>query len=161
MIDPAISLASPEGLAVAAPLIALGLIAAIMDLRFRRIPNWLCGLLAGLGLATAAWLGGLDALFMHGLHLVAALALGMGLFALRVFGGGDAKFYAAVAAWSPIGMWGKLALCISMSGLALLVVWFCYRRMTGKKIRPKNPSPHDSLPYGIAIAAGAIALVVS
>lgn len=160
MIVSAISATSPEGIVLAAPLITFGLVAAWLDLKFRRIPNWLCGLLAFIGFAVAVWVGGPQALVLHGLHFAAALLVGMVLFGLGVFGGGDAKFYAAVAAWFPITAWAMLAIHVSVSGLALLLVWFSFRRLTGQKIRPKNPTIYDSLPYGIAIASGAIAIMV-
>ena len=139
------------------PLVGLGLAACWLDWRYRRIPNWLCGSLAVLGLAIATMFGGGDALLTHALHFAAALLVGMLLFKFGVFGGGDAKFYAAMAAWFPLDMWARLAIHVTLAGLALLVVWFTYRRLAGKKIRPKNPTIYDSLPYGIAIAFGAFA----
>ncbi|GAA4762497.1 A24 family peptidase [Novosphingobium ginsenosidimutans] len=142
-------------LAQTAPLIVLGLTACWLDWRDRRIPNWLCGILAVLGLAVAAWLGGGEAIAKHAIHAFAALIVGMVLFRFGVFGGGDAKFYAAVAAWFPIALWAKLLIHVSLAGLGLVTVWFVARRLMGKKIRPKNPTKYDALPYGIAIALGA------
>jgi prepilin peptidase CpaA len=81
------------------PLFALLCCAAIIDLRSRRIPNWLT-----ISLATA----GLVQTFLpaHGitlgqalLGLLAGLVLKMGLFMLRGGGGGDVKLLAAVGAW--------------------------------------------------------------
>ena len=142
-------------LAQATPLIVLGLMASWLDLRHRRIPNWLCGTLALAGLAFAGLFGGGATLLQHAIHSFAALLVGMVLFRFGVFGGGDAKFYAAVAAWFPLALGGRLALYVGLAGLGLLVVWFVSRRLMGKKLRPTNPTIYDELPYGIAIALGA------
>lgn len=77
-------------------LAALALIAAVFDIRYRRIPNWLnfSGLLLGLAV-NARWLG------WHGLGH-SALGLGLGfilyfpLFLLRARGAGDVKLLSAV-----------------------------------------------------------------
>jgi prepilin peptidase CpaA len=146
-----------------APIAALtGLCAAAawLDLTQRRIPNWLCGLtlVAGLALATAT--GGFTGLGSHALHAALALLGGMALFALGGLGGGDAKFYAAAASWFGLGQATLLLVYVALSGLALLIVWFVYRRARRIPIRQKSKDPMDSLPYGIAIAAGTIAAVL-
>ena len=89
-------------LAALALLGALCLTACVLDLRFRRLPNWLCAVTAVTGIAHAvaipvvatAWYSSL-------LHGTVALIIGMVLFAFRWIGGGDAKFYAALACWLP------------------------------------------------------------
>jgi prepilin peptidase CpaA len=161
LIAPTFSAASLQTLTGALPLIGLGLAACWLDWRHRRIPNWLCGVLFVIGLVMAAVAGGSATLVQHLIHSLAALVAGMILFRFGVFGGGDAKFYAAVAAWFPLAMWARLAIYVALAGLALLVVWFVYRRLTGKKIRPQNPTIYDSLPYGFAIAFGAFAALLA
>ena len=83
-------------------LAAIAVTGSYLDLRTRRLPNWLClaGLVAGLafGLAVGGWPAAAIAL----LHALIALIVGAGLFALGGIGGGDAKFYAALAAWFPL-----------------------------------------------------------
>lgn len=148
---------SVQMLAQTLPIVGFGLAASWLDWRYRRIPNWLCGALAIWGLTTAGIFGGSDALVQHALHFAAALAVGMVLFRLGVFGGGDAKYYAAVSTWFPVTMWARLAVYVSLAGLCLLTVWFVTRRLMGKKLRPSNPTKYDELPYGIAIALGAFA----
>lgn len=148
---------SIPALVQAAPLIVLGLTACWLDWRHRRIPNWLCGILALAGLVVAAVTGGVTPLLLHAAHAFAALLVGMVLFRLGVFGGGDAKFYAAVAAWFPLALGARLAAYVGLAGLGVLIIWFISRRLTGKKIRPSNPTIHDELPYGFAITFGAFA----
>jgi prepilin peptidase CpaA len=81
-------------------LLVLVLIAAVYDLRYRRIPNWLTvsGVLAGLGL-NAFLDQGRPGMFVSSLMgLVIAFVLNFGLYALRAMGAGDVKLMAAVGA---------------------------------------------------------------
>jgi len=141
------------------PLIVLtGLccMAGWLDATQRRLPNWLCALTAGLGLMVAFLLEGPSAAGNHALHLAVALAVGLGLFGLRIIGGGDAKFYSGVASWFALAEAIKLLLYVSLSGLVLLLVWFVYRRAKHVPIRSKTNDLSDRLPYGLAIGAGAV-----
>ena len=140
-----------------AVLAVIGLYGAWLDIRFRRLPNWLClaALAAGLGFSLVAggWAAGGWAL----LHAVVALAIGAGMFALGGIGGGDAKFYAGMAAWFPLQAGLGLLVSVSLTGLILLVVWMAIR---GRLLRARPNLPKDSefrkLPYGVAIAGGAL-----
>ena len=81
-------------------LAALSTIGALIDVLKRKLPNYLslAIAIAGLGFAFAAagWVG----LGLHFAHVVVAFLLGYGLFAGGMFGAGDGKFYAGVAAFS-------------------------------------------------------------
>ena len=132
------------------------LFAAWLDVRHRRIPNGLCAATAVAGLLGGYFLGGTSGLLSNALHCLAALVGGMVLFKLGVFGGGDAKFYAAVAAWFALAKGILLLVAVTLSGVALLIVWFTYRRVAGLPIGRKAGSGFDGLPYGIAIGAGAL-----
>jgi prepilin peptidase CpaA len=80
----------------------------------------------------------------------------MALFAMRAIGGGDAKFYAALAAWFPLSMGLYYLFYVSLAGLALLVVWFLARKFMLRTLPDLKPdSPFRKLPYGVAIGAGA------
>ena len=141
---------------------ALVLLAAIcatavwFDVVRRRLPNWLSALTAVTGLTITAFQGDLGLFGGHVLHLVIAFIGGMLLFALGGFGGGDAKFYTGVAAWFALDEAILLLLSVTLSGLALLIVWFVYRRAKGIPVRRTMDSAFDGLPYGVAIATGAI-----
>ena len=142
-------------------LAALSVVAAWYDLRERRIPNWITALtaIAGLSFATVhspTW----SAAGSHALHMLAALAICMVLFRLGVFGGGDAKFYAAVGSWFALGDGILLMLNVVLAGLVLLVAWFIVRRWRGIPIRRPVATRGSSLPYGIAIGCGAIATML-
>lgn len=142
------------------PLAALVLAWAVgswSDAFHRRIPNWLCGVTALGGLAMGLLVGGLPGLGSQFLHMLVVLVAGMVLFRFGVFGGGDAKFYAAVAAWFVLAKAAFLLVCIALCGLALLIMWFAYRRLRRLPISRKGgETPFDSLPYGIAIGGGAV-----
>lgn len=139
--------------------IAAGLAACWTDLRTRRIPNGLCALTFVLGIAYAAWTSGWMEAGDHALHAVIALVIGAGLFAMRMIGGGDAKFYAAVAAWFGLHDAVWLFVLVSISGFVLLVVWIATRMMSGRPIR-KQGGGVNGLPYGVAIAAGSAILIL-
>ena len=114
-----------------AGLVALLALAALIDLRERRIPNWLTGGVAALYplyvLASPmpiAWLGALAvaaAIFMFGFVL----------FARQLIGGGDVKLIAAVSLWTGLEHLALFALVTSLAGgvLALGSLW--YRRWHG------------------------------
>lgn len=138
-------------------LFLLALMASWLDIAFRKLPNWLSLLTLVLGIAVTILDAGPSALVSHLIHALLALLVGMILFRFGVVGGGDAKFYAAVAAWFGLSGAAGLLLAVSLSGLLIFVAWFIWRRMTGKPVRaPSRASNSDKLPYGIAIAAGAI-----
>lgn len=140
-----------------AALALLCLAAGWSDFRLRRIPNWLCLVTAVAGLAYAALPGASDAPWWSFLlHGMVALVGGMALFAMRWVGGGDAKFYAALACWFPFGRAPLLLLAVALSGLVLLIAWFTVRRLQGKKFRGTANDESAKLPYGIAIALGAM-----
>jgi prepilin peptidase CpaA len=132
---------------------AFALYGAYLDIRFRTIPNVLNIVMAVAGLG-AAWMVGGSTAAAYGLaHFAVALAAGMAIYALGLWGGGDAKFYAASAAWFELWAFPRLALAIALAGLGLLVVWFGARQVRGS---PKQDGGKKELPYGVAIAVGGI-----
>lgn len=142
-------------------IVVIAALAAYLDIRSRRLPNWLClvALVAGLGLAFAE--AGLQGLSSNALHALAALAAGMVLFALGVIGAGDAKFYAGLAAWFPLRAGTFLILSVALTGLVLLVFWFSLRRLVAQP-RPagagRDEGLFSKLPFGVAIGVGAALL---
>ena len=143
---------------VAAVLFAcLAAVGAYMDARTRTIPNLLNALMAICGLA-AVWLAaGANAGAWAAAHLAIALILGMVIYALGMWGGGDAKFYAAAAAWFELTDAFRLVLSISLAGLILVIGWFVTKRL---RARAEGVRSRD-LPYGVAIAAGGVALMAT
>jgi prepilin peptidase CpaA len=144
---------------------ALVIVAALGDLTTYRIRNWLSLALVA-GFAAAAPAMGLP-LAALGLHLgvgAGALVLGMVMFALGWIGGGDAKLFAAAAlwlGWPAMATYGVVT-CVAGGGLAtgLLVLRSAYLRpfvVTGPAWVGRLAEPGENVPYGVAIAVGALA----
>lgn len=132
------------------------LLGSLSDIRERVIRNTLCGVAVVSGLALATASGGLDALQSNAIHVAMGLAGGMALFATKAIGGGDAKFYAALASWFPLSSGALYLISVSLSGLILLIAMFVVNRLFK---RTRSALPKDSnfrkLPYGVAIGLGA------
>lgn len=82
-----------------APMILLLTAAALVDVRTRRIPNALNGLLLLTGLASAAFYGSGLTLGQSLAGMAAGFGLTFVLFAINAMGGGDVKLFAALGAW--------------------------------------------------------------
>jgi len=134
--------------------LALAGVGAFLDLRERRLPNWLCAALAVAGGSSVAYLEGIAALPWALLHAVLALVVGMVLFRLRMIGGGDAKFYAAAACAVPIERALPLLGWTSFAGLLLILVMAFGRRIMRTAPAGQHLLRGWEVPYGVAIAAG-------
>ena len=139
----------PAGLTV------LLLIGAYLDTKVRMLPNWLAAILLVYGLAHGAAVDGWSQVPWYLAHTIAALVVGMALFAARVVGGGDAKFYAGAASYFILWEGLSLLLAVSLAGIVLVLIWFVTRRVRKTPISSTNPDM-AKFPYGIAIAAGGI-----
>jgi prepilin peptidase CpaA len=145
---------------------ALAIVAALSDATSMTIPNWISAALVAAFvpaalLAGASWpVIGLS----FGLGL-AALFIGAAMFALHWIGGGDAKLFAAGALW--LGPTGATSFLVwtAIAGGALAICLLSARKasaMTGLPVRQpawtrRLLAPAGDIPYGIAIAAGALA----
>lgn len=141
----------------------LVIVAGLHDLTTMKIPNWISGLLI-LGFFPAALVLGLP-LSVVGLSVglaVAALFVGAGMFALRWLGGGDAKLLAAVMLW--LGLPGALPFLLftAMAGGGLCLALITARAHlqfyaeTGPVWVGRLLEPKGDVPYGVAIAVGAL-----
>jgi prepilin peptidase CpaA len=96
--------------------IGASLIAVVLDLRARRIPNLLCGPLFAVGLFQAAWRGGVDGL---GSAFLAGVVLALPFVILFIFaegGAGDAKLMAAIGAWVGLERVIIVLACVCIAG---------------------------------------------
>lgn len=141
----------------------LMILSGAVDVMTRRIPNSLVVGTAALFLPAALVTG--MPIWIMSLHVATAavlLALGFGLFSFGVVGGGDAKMMAAAGLW--LGFPCSI-LFITFSALsggllaAAMGLWFLVTMEGGmhsawfdKAVAPLKPS----VPYGFALAAGAI-----
>ena len=167
----------PPGISVT--LIALILVAAVYDVRYRRIPNWLTigGMLAGVALNSFIYRG------WPGMRLsLAGLAVGFAayfiLYSLRAMGAGDVKLMAAVGALVGAGDWFGIFLITAIvggiAGLAMVAmrgrlkktlwnVGFILSEMKhgrpayiGREDLDVRSSKSVGLPHGAVIALGTI-----
>jgi prepilin peptidase CpaA len=143
---------------------ALLMIAAgVGDAMTRRIPNWLTGVIAVAFFPLALGSGmGVASIAQHLVVGAALLLAGFLLFSFGLFGGGDAKLMAAAGLWFgypnalPFLMYTALAggvLAVAI-GLLFLVRWHAEIRGLWPGL-PRGKLKPD-VPYGIALAAGAI-----
>lgn len=137
----------------------LALLMASHDLVTYRIPNKLNALAALGGLGAAALTGGLDGLsqaFLGGLTALALLAV---FFFLGAVGAGDVKALAALGTFlSPWGAVELFLLTVLAGGLLALLRLLLAGGLRGLGAwRVLGRS--QSLPYGLAICLGAMALV--
>lgn len=93
----------PPSLEIALALLTI--VAALYDLKFRRIPNWLVVLGICAGFALNVYQFGLAGLGRAALGFIVALAVYFPLFALRAMGGGDVKLMAAVGSIAGVTDW--------------------------------------------------------
>jgi prepilin peptidase CpaA len=144
--------------AIALILGAALLTVAIGDARKLRIPNVAVIFLAILYFP-AAWLeiNGTSGWLSHLGAGLLMFIVGYALFALRIFGGGDAKLMAALAIWTGFTDLSRFALLTAIFGGVLALVLLLMRRMNwGGESRFAHLLVKDApIPYGIAIVAAA------
>jgi prepilin peptidase CpaA len=91
-------------------------------------------------------------------HFLITLGIGMLLFHLGWFGGGDAKLYAAIALWFGLTSGVMFIFATGMSGLALAIFYVVMRQVRRRSANPPAEKKRNErrIPYGIAIAMGGI-----
>lgn len=137
--------------------------AGLTDLTTMTIPNWISlGLMVGF--VPAALAAGLPfgTMAVHFAVALAALFIGAGLFALRVLGGGDAKLMAAVCLWlglsgaMPFILWTAVAGGLFSLGLMMVRATPVLAVVPGPAWLSRLMQPKGDVPYGVAIAVGAL-----
>ena len=102
------------------PLLVMLVVAATIDLRSRRIPNWLTVSLLLTGLIQSFLHTGFTTPAASGLGVLAGLFPPLLLFLLGAMGGGDVKLMAAVGAW--LGPWAVLWVFLFAAIAGMLIV---------------------------------------
>ncbi len=128
----------------------------VTDLHKMIIPNWLSGAVFVLFIP-AAFVAGLSwpEVGGHVLAMVIALAVCFLLFAVNVFGGGDAKLIPGVMLW--VGAAGGLEFLTAMAlvgGVLGLILLLARRVVPAGDVMILQKT--SGVPYAVAIAAGAI-----
>lgn len=152
-------------LAVLAPdwalysLMGLLVLAALQDASQLKISNYICGAVLLLGMVTAFIVGPSWALWQNLLVFAVALTLGTWLFGAGILGGGDVKLFAVTVLWFDLGSALPFLLAVAIAG-GLLAILIIVLRLIGWsdriRSRVKVLQPKAGIPYGIAIAAGAM-----
>ena len=143
---------------------ALVIVGGLNDLTTMKIPNWISLALVGVFLPAAllAGVAPMDIAVHVGVG-VAALLVGMAMFALNWIGGGDAKLLAAGCLW--MGVSGVLPFLVwtgvAGGGLCLLLMSArAYYPMVAPSLSQawvaRLMQPKGDIPYGVAIAVGAL-----
>jgi prepilin peptidase CpaA len=156
---------------------ALLLAGCVTDIRSRRIPNPLVLLIAAGGLGYSIATKQLTTALGSSLAgLVLGFSIWIVFYVVGVLGAGDVKFFAAAGAWlGPSATW-RAALVAALFGGVLAVLFLIRERRLGSAVReislaaasrstavlskPSDPPVpgRTHLPYGVALAAGALAV---
>ena len=138
--------------------------AAGVDVMRRKIPNWSVG---GLILTSAvAWVAGVSAVpWVSGLAAgLLALVSAYGLYHFGMVGAGDVKLLAAAALFVGLGHLWQLAALTALAG-GIIAVGFLVARprrvMRGLTARGRAENTSRGIPYGLAIAIGALATALT
>jgi prepilin peptidase CpaA len=130
-----LSIALPPPI-ITATLIALVAVAAVYDLHFRRIPNWLTAAGVALGLTLNAFLhGAWPGLRFSLAGLIAAFAVYLALYSLRATGGGDVKLMAAVGSLAGWENWIAIFLITAILGGVAALILVAWRGRVKKTLR--------------------------
>jgi prepilin peptidase CpaA len=139
-------------------------VAAVYDAATLTIPNWISGVLVVLFPVVAICSG--SEFTSVGLHLLigfAALLGGMVLFAFNLIGGGDAKFFAAVSLFVGLPQLADYLLMVTLTGAAIALIIIGARQVAQFGVSMdwflKFTRGGSVIPYGIAIAAGALVVL--
>lgn len=154
--------------------IAILIYIAVIDIAVRLIPNKICLLIAGLGVISQLVSN------IHQLPLSFAAAGILFLLLLLVYqrgwmGGGDIKLLVALAIGLPVIQLIPLFMMISLAGGVLAALHLMLRHLPNPARSPAGASclrrvyaverwrnrRHAPLPYGVAIACGAIWIILS
>jgi len=139
--------------------------AAISDYQRLKIPNWVSLALCAAFLLYAALFVTGSQFLGHVAAGTAVFALAIVLYALRLFGGGDAKLFGAIALWAGPQQVYELALLTAMIGGAMGTVLIGLRELLRYRPALCCPAPLHRIvvwardgvcPYGLAIGSAAL-----
>ena len=143
---------------------ALVIVAGLKDLTSMKIPNWISGALIVVYFPVALVVGLPWTVVAVSVGVgIAALVAGAAMFALRWIGGGDAKLIAAGCLWLGLEGSGMFLLWTGLVG-GLFCLALLFARSWSRAYLPATApawvlhlmQPRGDIPYGVAIAAGAL-----
>lgn len=126
---------SPLQLLSLAPLLAMLGIAAVIDWRVRRIPNWLTVLMLLSGVVGSFLPGSVASPGQAMLGMLVGFAIPFVLFAMGALGGGDVKLLAGAGAWLGPIIIGKIFLAAAVVGMIIVLVQSTRQRRLSALLR--------------------------
>lgn len=144
--------------------IALMLLAALQDATQLKISNILIATLLVLAVVAAAIIGPTWSLWQNVAAFASVLAFGTWLFGNGMMGGGDVKLSAVAALWFDLASNFSMLVAVAIIGGLLAFSLILARSFsTGKRAETVLAGSRQSgeIPYGVAIAGGAILTAVS
>ena len=150
-------------------------IAVVTDIRFRKIPNWLVGIVLVVALTLGA-IHGVQTFFIALGILIGVTIIGFFAYRSGWLGGGDVKFLAVGASALGLQDTAPFLLYTAIGGGVLGLVWALAVGRLGEIIKSiilngkavahggaiiVDKKKALKLPYGIAIAFGAVAVALS
>src|SRR5579864_385126 len=142
-------------LAVASACSVVLVIAAVSDIRRRRIPNWTVLAVIGLFVVLAVAQQGQGVISALEAAAV-AFAITVALYAFRIIGAGDSKLFTAVAFFAGLGYLPHLVVATTLAGGVVALVSLAarpQRALAMFTMRGKGDWG-PGIPYGVAIAIG-------
>ena len=153
-------------LAIAAPpwlamlFAALLVLAALEDLWRLRISNWICAAIIVAAFVAVVLAGPVADLWQNVAVFAALLAVGTPLFAYGKMGGGDVKLLAATGLWFDLAGAGRMIVAVMLAGGVVAIVVLILRTIKWSQAARERIAilrPKGGIPYGVAIAGGALA----
>lgn len=143
--------------------VTLVIVAAIYDIKSRRIPNWLTfgGII--LGILSHSFSNGWSGLIFSLSGFLLGSAILIVPFILRGMGAGDVKLLAAIGAFVGFHSVVYVAVFGALMGGAMAAITAIRKNMLREAlmgIMMRNPSTQIFIPYGAAIAAGTLMEIV-
>ncbi len=170
-------------------LAALLVIGAMMDIRSRRLPNWLTAGVAVLYVVYAAISPTPVDWFSSFSVAGASFVVGFALFTFNLMGGGDVKLISSLALWAGVDFIALFLLVTGIAGGLMSIAYLLFRHLANHpllvtvwpflsvmmadrlgfalpmRFLPGGPNTSQadpatvSLPYGVAIAAGGFVVI--
>lgn len=135
------------------------IVAAAEDALRLRISNLTVGLVI-VAAVTAAIIGGVQlSLWQNAAVFAVLLIAGTPLFAAGKLGGGDVKLLAAVGLWFSLKGAATMLLAVMLAGGVLAIIVLILRAFSWSEAARRRAvilRPKGGIPYGVAIAAGAL-----
>jgi prepilin peptidase CpaA len=135
-------------------------LAAIVDVRSRRIPNWLCASLLLAGIALNVWRYGATGVVMAFAGAALGLVILLPFYALGAMGAGDVKLLAALGALVGPQLLVSVAVYAAIAGGVMSLVILAKRgrlllALNEVVVQHRVPTRSGATaPYGVAIASG-------